>query len=90
MKFYGIYGRNGCGVYTNPEKIDETMEYLVKPKIKRFSSRKYAENYAIYGFSEYCEKASFIAWLPLNYTVYPNQIERFVNREISDLINILF
>ena len=78
MKFYGIYGSNGCGVYTDYEKALKGLSFLNRRNQKCFSNRSDAENFAILGWSEYNYWASFLKKLPLNYTIYNNQLEKFL------------
>lgn len=78
MKYYGIYGSNGCGVYTDYEKALKGLLFLHRRNQKCFSNRSDAENFAILGWSEYNYWASFLKKLPLNYTIYNNQLEKYL------------
>lgn len=78
MFFYGLYGSNCCGVYTDEDKLDDAMRYIVNPHIRKFRTRVEAENYALNGFSACHYSASFINGLPLNFTIYQSQIEKYI------------
>lgn len=78
MLFYGIYGINGCGIYTNEDKLDDAARYVINPHIRKFRTRGEAENYAVNGISSCHYQASFLTGLPLNFTIYQNQIEEYI------------
>lgn len=37
--YYAMYGKNGLGVYDDPLKAEQAMEYLLDPKIKKMHSK---------------------------------------------------
>ena len=49
MKFYGVYGKNGGGVYTNWQRVLETRPYIDGIKNKAFKSRVEAVAFIIKG-----------------------------------------
>lgn len=42
---YGIYGRNGVGIYTDYSKICESRKYVKSHHIKKFNSYEDAEDW---------------------------------------------
>ena len=68
--YYGIFGINGCGLYTDYSKACDAMTYLYKAKIKRFNNFGEAQCYAIYGLMEYHPYKILPEKMPINFTVY--------------------
>lgn len=49
MKFYGVYGKNGGGVYTDWTRVLETKKYVDGIKNKAFRTKTEASFYVING-----------------------------------------
>ena len=45
--FYGVYGRNGGGVYTDWGCYVQSRQYIPGVKVKKFKSRHEAVNYIV-------------------------------------------
>ena len=52
MKIYGVYGKNGGGVYTNWQKVLESRRYIDGIKNKAFKSRIEAIAFIITGLEQ--------------------------------------
>lgn len=52
MKFYGVYGKNGGGVYTNWKRVLGTRKYIDGVKNKAFKSRIEAASFVIEGLEK--------------------------------------
>ena len=52
MKFYGVYGKNGGGVYTNWQRVLDTRRYIDGVKNKAFKSRVEAVSFVIEGLEK--------------------------------------
>ena len=52
MKIYGVYGKNGGGVYTNWQKVLESRRYIDGIKNKAFKSRIEAIAFIIKGLEQ--------------------------------------
>ena len=52
MKIYGVYGKNGGGVYNNWQRVLETRRYIDGIKNKAFKSRVEAVAFIIKGLEQ--------------------------------------
>ena len=50
-KYYGVYGRNGAGVYTDWSKVCVSKPYFQGFKAKRFSTKAAAVGFIVDGLS---------------------------------------
>ena len=49
--FYGVYGRNGGGVYTHWSYFEKSQRHIPSVKVKKFSSRKEAVSFIVDGLA---------------------------------------
>ena len=50
--FYGVYGRNGGGVYTDWTEFETSKSFIPSVKVKKFASRKEAVKFIVDGLSD--------------------------------------
>lgn len=76
-KFYGIYGKNGIGIYREWDMVEKSRRYIFGFRVKGFYSYIEAEEFVIKGFiSESCEelRCYIPKELPLNFFVFKDSI----------------
>lgn len=50
MKYYGVYARNGLGIYNDYGKLLKSQKFMCGERIKSFRTEKEAEEYVLGGF----------------------------------------
>lgn len=52
MNIYGVYGKNGGGIYTNWTDVLKSKRYIIGFKNKKFNNINDASNFVIKGLEE--------------------------------------
>lgn len=50
---YGVYGRNGAGIYFSWERVQESQPYIIGMKCKKFHNMDEAVDFIEYGLSHF-------------------------------------
>lgn len=50
-KFYGVYAKNGLGIYRNPDRLADAEMFMRGEHIEGFSSKEEALEFAQMGFA---------------------------------------
>lgn len=88
-KYYGIYGTNGFGIFSDYETALNTRRYLSKFKIQRFDCFEDAACYAATGYNEFVYPEDNEAYynynfkLCLNWVYYKKEIRNRNHREVG-------
>lgn len=83
-KYYAVSGINGYGVYTDYEKVKDTIRFLANPHYKKYTSFECAKESAVsrfYDLQEYYHREFEIEELrKVNWTYY-RKMNRTVNMD---------
>ena len=91
--FYGVYGRNGGGVYTDWDKLQCSLPYIPSNKYKKFSSRRDAVQFIIYGLVKVyrvCEENEINIGLIYSNTNFYITEQQLISYNVNRLIEAPF
>ncbi len=72
-KWYGVYGFNGLGIYTDYQKLLDAHDYIRGGRIKSFPNQEEAEDFATDGFIRLNNGVdALFATIPEGRTLQPN------------------
>jgi hypothetical protein len=84
MHYYGVYGRNGVGVYTDWQAVKKSQPFIGGFKVKRFVTYFEAAEFAIngiclvYGSYDIRSEISESIFNKMNYMYYYSEINAFL------------
>ena len=90
-KFYGVYGFNGGGVYTNWYRVEKGQKYVQGIKYKSFETQKEAVDFVIEGLTQNYKVGDFsqlnqeALYSNTNYFIYSKDLFNHIEDETKNL-----